>query len=95
MHEPLEDAVVERAGEGVACVLRLQQGAVASELDAEDGTSSDGSDEHDDPAASGRAVRVGRAQLVELESAKVEALRAAVQLACALVAADDVLVDAR
>ena len=42
-----------------------------------------------------RAPHVEGARLVELESSKLEAMRAAVELACALVAVDDVLVDAR
>ena len=66
--------------------------------DSSDGSDSGGSSEEEDGSAARvqpRATRVASAGVVELESGKLEAIRAAVELACALMAVDDVLMDSR
>ena len=64
--------------------------------DSEDSDTGDDEGSGDDDACGRpRATRVESAVVIELESGKLEAMRAAVELACALMAVDDVLVDAR
>eukprot|EP00966_Prymnesium_polylepis_P203363 4711476-Prymnesium_polylepis.1 len=66
--------------------------------DSDDGSEGDGGEGEGakgGEARAGRPVRVESALLVELESSKLEAMRAAVEVACALMAVDSVIVDSR
>ena len=85
-------------------MLGLRRGAKDDTNDGDEDSESSGG-EHGDETANGEdgdaectpscAPRVDSAQLVELESTKLEAMRSAIGLACSLMAVDDVLVDGR
>ena len=63
--------------------------------DDDDSDDDDSDDDDDDRGQARPALSVARAHVVELTSAKIDAMAAAVEVACALVGVDGVLVDAR